>query len=128
MVAPPTGLIVFTKQLAPANATLIAAVQSPGAAALTLTAPVVTVDASTANNTAIGRRVIITSGGNDTGITFTITGTNSTGSTIVEVLVGANAGAAQTNQDFATVRSIVPSAAVAGTVSSGTNGVASSSW
>lgn len=125
---PAAGLIVFTKQLAAANATLIAAAQSPGAAALTLTAPVVVIDVVTSTNLAIGRRVVITSGGNDSGITFTIVGTNSTGNNITEVLTGANAGTAQSNLDFTTVRSITPSAAVATTVSAGTNGVGSSPW
>lgn len=127
-MAAPIGEVIFTKQLAAANATLIAAVQSPGAAPLTLTSPVVTIDTATPNNVAIGRRVIITSGGNDSGITFTVMGTNSTGNNIFEVVTGANAGTVQTDQDFVTVSSIRPSAAVATTVSAGTNGVGSSPW
>lgn len=120
--------VTFTKQLAAANATLIAASQSPGTSALTLTSSIVIIDISTSSNTSLGRRVIITSGGNDSGITFTITGTNSTGNIISDVIAGTNASTAQSNKDFVTVTSITPSAAVATTVTAGTNGVGSSAW
>lgn len=124
MVAP----ITFTKQLVAANATLIAASQSPGTAALTLTSSTVIVDVATASNVAAGRRVILTSGGNDSGITWTVVGTNASGNRITDTFAGANAGVAQSTSDFVTVTSITPSAAVATTVTAGTNGVGSSPW
>ncbi len=71
------------------------------------------------------RRVIITSGGDDTSITFAVAGTDITGNPISETLTGASGGAAQTVLDYATITSIKPSAAVATTVTIGTNGVAS---
>ena len=125
--------IVFTKQLGAASSNNIALSQTPGAAALTLngaavTSGVATIDTATAANVAIGRRVIITSGGNDSGINWTIVGTNSTGNAISDTFAGSNGGAAQSNLDFVSVSSITPSAAVATTAIAGTNGVGSSPW
>lgn len=74
------------------------------------------------------RRVIVTSGGDDTGITFALAGTDATGNTIGETVTGANAGAAQSVLDYKTVTSVLASGAVATTVQVGTNGVASSQW
>ena len=71
------------------------------------------------------RRVLFTSSGNDTGINFTVTGTDWNGNTTTEVLAGGNP-TTYTATDFATVTSITSSGASAGTVSIGTNGVASS--
>lgn len=124
---------IFTKQLAAASSNAIALSQSPGTAALTLngaavSAGVATIDTATAANLAIGRRVIVTSGGNDAGITWTAVGTNSTGNPITDTFAGSNGGAAQSNLDFVTVGSITPSAAVATTAIAGTNGVGSSPW
>lgn len=74
------------------------------------------------------RRIIITSGGNDSGITFALTGTDWTGNTISETITGANAGAASSVLDYKTVTSVRSSAAAAGTVTVGTNGIAGSQW
>lgn len=74
------------------------------------------------------RRVLITSAGNDSGITFTVTGTNHTGNPIRETVTGANTSSVYTLQDFATVTRIATSGATAGNVTVGTNGVASSPW
>lgn len=124
---------VFTKSLSAASSNNIATSQSPGASALTLNGSAVsggvaTIDTATANNIATGRRVIITSGGNDSAISFVITGTNANGQTIVDTVAGTNVGTAQSNLDFVTVTSIVPTAAIATTVTAGTNGVGSSNW
>jgi len=72
------------------------------------------------------RRVLFTSDGNDSGITFTITGTDWNNNPVSEVLAGANATTAYTLYDYKTVTSVVASGASAGNVSIGTNGVASS--
>jgi len=124
---------VFTKQLAAASSNSIALSQSPGTASLTLNGAAVsggvaTIDAATAANSAVGRRVIITSGGNDSGINWTVVGTGPSGSAISDTFAGSNGGAAQSNLDFVTVSSITPSAAVATTAIAGTNGVGSSQW
>ena len=75
-----------------------------------------------------GRRVLFTSAGDDSAISFTVTGTNIDGSTISETLAGVNASTAYTVLDYKTVTSITTSAAIASTLTVGTNGVASSPW
>jgi hypothetical protein len=120
--------VVFTKSLAAASANNIATSQTPGAAALTLVSVPVVIDTATANNSAIGRRVIVTSGGNDTGINWVIVGTNASGAVVSDIFAGVSGGAAQSNIDFVTVISITPSGAVASTALAGTNGVGASPW
>lgn len=126
--------VVFTKSLATAaSANNIALTQSPGAAAFTLSgsavvAGVATIDAATATNSAIGRRVIITSAGDNSGINFLVTGTSNSGNLVTDSFVGTNTGAAQSNLDFVTVTKIIGSAAVTGAITAGTNGVGSSPW
>ena len=117
--------------LVAANATNIAQSQSlPGASGLNavlngtlVTAGVAVMDAP--------RRVGITSGGNDSGITFTVTGTARTeqgGIKLVETIAGSNGGVAQTTQDFATVTSVAASGATAGNITIGTTGTGSGPW
>lgn len=71
------------------------------------------------------RRAIITSGGDDTGLTFAIVGQDLTGNIIGESLTGASGGAAQSALDYYKILSIKPSGAVATTVTIGTSSVAS---
>lgn len=71
------------------------------------------------------RRVLITSAGNDSNKTFTVTGTDWNGNIVSETITGGNVAAVATTRDFLTVTSIVPSAATAGAITVGTNGVAS---
>ena len=128
------NIIVFTKSLATAAAdNNISASQSPGSGAILIngsaaTAGVATIDAVTSTNLAIGRRVILTSGGNDTGINFTVTGKNGSGNIVSDTFAGASGGAAQSNLDFVTVTGITASGSVATTLKAGTNGVGSSPW
>lgn len=86
-----------------------------------------TIDAATSTNSAIGRRVLITSAGNDAALTWTVTGTDSTGASITDSFAGS-ASTSYSNLDFVTVTSVVPSGNTASTVTVGTNGVGSSSW
>ena len=74
------------------------------------------------------RRIIVTSGGNDTGITFTPSGTDWYGDPISETITGASGAAASSVLSYKTVTSIIASAAVATTVTSGTNTIADSPW
>lgn len=74
------------------------------------------------------RHVIITSGGDDTGITFTLSGTTYGGQTVSEVITGVSAGAAESVLDYQTVTSVTTSGGVATTVTIGTNSVAGSPW
>lgn len=74
------------------------------------------------------RRIIVTSGGNDTGITFTITGTDWSGTAQTETVTGVSGAAASSTLSFLTVSSVTSSGAAATTVQVGTNGVADSQW
>jgi hypothetical protein len=76
----------------------------------------------------VARQVIVTSGGADTGITFTITGTDWAGLPATEALTGASGGAATSVLSYKTVSSILTSGAIATTATSGTNGIADSQW
>jgi hypothetical protein len=73
------------------------------------------------------RQVIVTSGGDDTGVTFTVTGTNAGGFPLVETFAGANGVASSVNY-FNTVTKVTASAASASTVLVGTNTVGSGAW
>jgi hypothetical protein len=76
----------------------------------------------------VARQILITDGGNDTGITFTLTGTDWYGSPITEAVTGASGATATSVLDYKTLTSISTSGAVATTVTIGTNGVAHSPW
>lgn len=65
------------------------------------------------------RNVTITSAGDDTGITFTVTGTDETGAAQTEVITGADTDVATGTSYFATVTQIAASGASAGNVSAG---------
>lgn len=88
----------------------------------------VTVGHSGAATMDMGRRVIITSSSDDTGITFTLSGTDWAGNAISEVVTGVSGAAASSVLDYLTVTSILTSGAAAGTLIVGTNGVAGSPW
>ena len=60
--------------------------------------------------------VRLTSGGNDSGITFTFTGTDADGNTLTETVAGTNASNSDTTRFFKTVTSITKSGASAGTI------------
>ncbi len=68
------------------------------------------------------RKLTITSGGNDSGISFTIVGTDINGATQTESLTGANAGVATSSKFFLTVVSITAVGDPAGTVKAGISG------
>lgn len=70
------------------------------------------------------RQVLITSAGNDSGITFTFIGTDWNGLPITEAVTGPNATTATTLYSYATLSSITTSGSTASTVIIGTNGVA----
>lgn len=107
--------------LAAAAATGVATSQS--GASITINGTLATAGVATFD---IARRVIVHSVGDDTGKTFKITGTDRYGRSQVEILTGANGADAVSAHDFLTVTSIVPSGAVASSITVGTNGTASS--
>jgi hypothetical protein len=94
-----------------------------GAGAVTLNGSLVSSGVATLDQP---RRVLFTSAGNDSGITFTVNGTDWNNMPVSEVVTGANATTVFTVYDFKTVTSVVASGASAGNVSIGTNGIASS--
>lgn len=97
-----------------------------GAANLTINGALASGGVATLDNP---RQVIVTSGGNDTGVTFTIYGTTYGGHTVSESITGASGGAAATKTDFLTVTRVAASSATSGSgVIVGTNGVAGSRW
>lgn len=123
--------VVTSISPAAAIATNIAAAQSlPGASgsSVVLNGGLVTNGVAVLD---VPRRVLITSAGNDSGITFTVTGTarpEQNGIKLVETVTGGNATTAQTTQDFATVTGIVASGATASTITVGTSATVSGPW
>lgn len=108
-----------TVKAATSAPTAIAASQSVSAAGpMTLNGSAVS--GGVASLGSVQQPVVITSGGDDSGITFTITGTDYANAPISEVLDGADSGAATSALLYKTVTSIVASAAAADTVEAGT--------
>lgn len=117
---------IVVKSLAAASANNIATSQSlASAGSLNLNGSAASGGVATLDTQ---RRVIITSAGNDSGITWTVIGTREGGQPIKDQFAGGNVAAAQSNLDFLTVTSITASGATASTVTAGTNGVGSSPW
>tara|TARA_R110000787_G_scaffold192927_2_gene304469 strand:- start:198 stop:818 length:621 start_codon:yes stop_codon:yes gene_type:complete len=67
------------------------------------------------------RKIVVVSGGNDSGISFTVTGTDIAGDALVETFLGANAGTATSTKYFQTVSGISAVGDPAGTVTAGTS-------
>lgn len=81
--------------------------------------------ANTVGPNGYGYKLIITSAGNDSGITFTITGIkvgDLTNTVVSEIVTGANATTATSSNFYARVDSITASGASAGNVKIGTTG------
>lgn len=94
---------------------------SPGAGALTFGGALVSGGVAVFDTP---RNIIITSGGNDSGITFTITGKDEYGNTMTETITGANTGIASGKKAFASVTTTpTKSGSAAGTVKIGTGDV-----
>lgn len=121
--------ITTTVSLAAADADGIAQNQTLGAAGtLTLNGALVSGGIAVMD---APRRVIISSAGNDSGLSFVVAGTARVeqGSIVQsETLTGANIGDAASTLDFATVTSITGSGATAAGVTAGTNGTGSGPW
>lgn len=120
-------IVVTVGPLAGASANNIALSQTPaGVGALTLNGSLVT------NGVAIldkPRQVLITTAADEHTKSFVITGTDWSGSPISETVTGIPNGTAQASVlSYKTVTSITISAAAAGALTVGTNGVASSAW
>jgi hypothetical protein len=119
-------IVIAVGPLASASATNIRTASSiAGSGAVTLNGTTVSGGVATLDTQ---RRVLFTSAGNDSGITFTISGTNNNKDLISETLTGGNATGVYTVLDYKTVTSVTASGASAGNVSIGTNGIAGSPW
>ena len=109
---------IMSLALADASANAIAHTQTPGGAGnLTLTSTVVTLDTQ--------RRVLLTTTADETSKTFIFNGTDLIGNVISETVTGVNNTTVGTKRDFYTITSIHVSAALAGAITVGTSGVAS---
>jgi hypothetical protein len=93
----------------------VSASQSPGAGAILINGALTS--GGVATITAFGAQLIrLTSGGNDSGITFTFTGTNADGETISETVAGTNASNSDTTEYFKTITGVTHTGSVATTV------------
>lgn len=111
----------ISKSLTGASANVIAHSQTPLAAGnLTLTSAVVTLDSQ--------RQVLITHAADETGNNFTVYGTSEGGAAISEVVPGSSGASDHTTQSFFTVTRVAVSAAAAGAIQVGTNGVGATPW
>ncbi len=125
--------VVRSLNPAAAQSTGYALSQGPLGGALALALNGALVNAAGVGVPDVARRVYITSAGDDSGITWTIVGTNRNemgNSALTETIAGGNgAGSpAISTQDFATVTSITSSGATAGTVTAGTGATVADCW
>ena len=99
-----------------ASAVSICASQSPAAGAILINGSLATAGVATV---AAAQLITLVSGGNDTGITFTISGTDSDGRAQTEAVTGASGGTATSTKYFKTVTGIAHTGSVATTLTSG---------
>ena len=92
-----------------------------GAAALTINGTLASGGSYTSGDN-IGQPITITSAGDDSGITFTVVGTDAVGDAQTEVVTGANTTVATSSGYFNTVASITTSASSAAAVTAGVTG------
>ena len=119
--------ITITVALDAADPDGIAVAQSLGAAGnLALNGALVVGGVAYLTDPGVARQVVVSSVGNDSGLTFTLYGTNATGNNVMELLPGANAGDAESSQYFRTITRVEASGATAGNVSVGTTDEGSS--
>ena len=116
---------VKTKFFGPVDATdadgISTTASISGAAALTINGTLASGGSYTAGDN-IGQIITITSAGDDTGITFTIVGTDAVGDAQTEAVTGANADVASSSGYYNTVASITTSASSDAAVTAGVLG------
>jgi hypothetical protein len=91
----------------------VCASQSPAAGAILINGALTTGGVATFG---AAQKVRLTSGGNDSGITFTFTGTDADGNVQSETVNGTNASNSDTTKFYKTITSISKSGAAAGTI------------
>lgn len=120
-------IVVSVGPLASASANNIATSQTvSGAGSVSLDGALVTDGVAYLDTP---RQVKISSAGNDTGITFTVTGTTFGNVSVSQTVTGTSGSSVSTTVDFATVTSITTSGSTSASgITVGTNGVAGSRW
>lgn len=118
-------IVVTVGPLANASATNIRTASSGSAGALVLNGSLVSSGVAYLDKP---RRVLITNAADETGKTVVLTGTNWSGNAISETVTLAGIGSTASVLSYATLSSAVLSANSSGTLSIGTNGVATSPW
>ena len=119
--------IIISVAFDAADADGICASQTPaGAGNLDVDGALATGGVATLCAAGLERQVLVTTVADESGKTLTIYGTNATGNAISESITGPNATTAATTKFFRTVTRVAVSAAFAGAVTVGTNGVGSS--
>ena len=111
VAADPNGISLSQTPLAAGNLTITGALASGGSVTLTQ-----------------GQHVSITAAADETGRTFTFTGTDQFGNTITEVLAGPNIDTTDGNTNFKTITQIAVDAATAGAITAGVLGEAEFTW
>jgi hypothetical protein len=91
----------------------VCASQTPGAGVIAINGALATGGVATFG---AAQKVRLTSGGNDSGITFTFTGTDADGNVQKETVAGSNASNSDTTKFYKTITSITKSGASAGTI------------
>lgn len=118
--------IYFTAQLAAGVANGICTSQMPGAAGdLTINGSLASGGVATLDTQRI---VGIASDADDSGVTFTVYGTDGYGRAISQTVTGPNIATASTTLNFKTVTRVAISAAATGNITVGTTGVGASTW
>lgn len=120
--------VTLTVVFAAAVANGIAQSQTPGGAGnLTLNGSLVSGGVAALAPGSLSRQVLLTFAADETGHSFTIYGTNYQNQSISEVIAGTTAGTVPSVNMYKTVTRVAISAAAAGAIVVGTNGVGRSS-
>ena len=115
-----------TVSMAAADADGVCQSQTPGGAGdLTINGALATGGVATMD---VARHVSITSAGNDSGRTFTVTGTDRYGNTITEAITGPNATTVTGTKNFKTVTQVAIDDAAAGAITVGSADEAEGPW
>jgi len=123
------NLVILQLATAAASSGICSSQAVAAAGPLVLNGSLVTAGVATLEVSPYQRRVLAASSGADAGKTLTITGTNGQGFPISEVLTLANnPTTVYTASSFRTVTSVVASAAMAGSITVGTNSIGSTDW
>lgn len=96
--------------------------------AQTLNGALVSGGIATLDSNGMARRVYIASDGNDSGVTFTVTGKNWHGDSFSETITGPNATSVISDSDFKTVTAVSISGNSTGNITVGTGAKLSGPW